>query len=138
MSWDSYIYEHLMAPLPNSDPEGQTLKHAAIIGQDGGIWAKDENFPDITPEQIKNIVEGFDNQREGPLGTDGIRVGEMKFLLTQGEDGVVLRGRKGSDGVCIKKTNTAIVVGIYGEGVQAGDCNVLVEGLGDYLKDMGV
>ena len=33
----------------------------------------------------------------------------------------------------IKKTNTAMVIGIYDEGVQGGDCNVIVENLGDYL-----
>lgn len=29
----------------------------------------------------------------------------------------------------MKKTNTAIVIGIYSEGVAPGDCNVVVENL---------
>jgi profilin len=132
MSWDSYISEHLMVALPN----GKSLSHAAIIGQDGGIWAKDSSFPDITPDQISAIVKGFDG--DSKITDDGIHIGEQKFLAVQGEPGAVIRGRKGDDGVCIKKTATAIVVGIYGQGVQAGDCNVIVEGLGDYLKEMGV
>ena len=41
-----------------------------------------------------------------------------------------------SSGVCIKKTIQAIVIGIYGEGVQAGSCNKVVEELGDYLISM--
>ena len=33
----------------------------------------------------------------------------------------------------VKKTNTAMVIGLFDEGVQPGDCNVVVENLGDYL-----
>ncbi len=36
-------------------------------------------------------------------------------------------------GIVVKKTNTAMVIGLFDEGVQPGDCNVVVENLGDYL-----
>ena len=134
MSWDSYITDHLMVELPNTD--GKKLSHAAIIGKDGLVWAKDDAFPDVTEEQVAALVAGFDNG--DALGQNGIKLGSEKFLVTQGDPGQAIRGRSGNQGVCIKQTNTALVVGIYGEGVQAGDCNVLVEGLGDYLKDTGV
>lgn len=134
MSWDSYISDQLMAELPNTD--GLRLTHAAIVGQDGLVWAKSADFPDPTDEQVQELVKGFDNVDE--LGASGIKLGDLKFLVVRGDPGAVIRGRHGDTGVCIKKTITAMVVGIYGEGVQAGDCNVLVEGLGDYLKDMGV
>lgn len=134
MSWDSYITDHLMVELPNTD--GKKLSHAAIIGKDGLVWAKDDAFPDVTEEQVTALVEGFDNA--DALGQSGIKLGDKKFLVTQGDPGQAIRGRQGDEGVCIKQTNTALVVGIYGDGVQAGDCNVLVEGLGDYLKDTGV
>lgn len=134
MSWDSYITDHLMVDLPNTD--GLKLTHAAIVGKDGLIWAKSENFPEPTEEQVKALVQGFDNGDE--LGASGIKLGDMKFLVVQGDPGAVIRGRQGDSGICIKQTVTAMVIGIYGEGVQPGDCNVLVEGLGDYLKDMGV
>lgn len=130
MSWQPYITDHLMVELPN----GKTLSHAAIIGLDGGIWAKDDAFPDISADEVTNIVKGFDDQQV--LIDEGLLIGGEKYLLVQGEKGIVIRGRKGDDGVCIKKTVTAMVVGIYGEGVQPGDCNMIVEGLGDYLRDM--
>ena len=41
-------------------------------------------------------------------------------------------------GVTIKATNGALVIGIYAEGVTPGECNVVVEQLGDYLKDQGI
>lgn len=132
MSWDSYISDHLMVTLPN----GKTLSNAAIIGQDGGIWAKDGGFPDISPDEVVNIVKGFDDGQV--LIDNGLMIGGEKYLIVRGEPGSVIRGRKGDDGVCIKKTTTAIVVGIYGQGVQPGDCNMIVEGLGDYLKEMDV
>jgi profilin len=134
MSWDSYITDHLMAELPNAP--GKSLSHAAIIGKDGLVWAKDGSFPDVTEEQVAAIVKGFDDPAS--LAQTGIRLGDKKFLATQGDPGQAIRGRSGPDGVCIKQTITALIIGIYGDGVQAGDCNVLVEGLGDYLKDTGV
>lgn len=58
-----------------------------------------------------------------------------------GDEGAVIRGRgkeNKSRGVTIKKTATAMVVGIYDEGVQPADCNTVVEKLGDYLMDQGI
>lgn len=40
---------------------------------------------------------------------------------------------QGSGGVTIKKTNLALIVGIYDEPMTAGQCNMVVERLGDYL-----
>jgi profilin len=62
----------------------------------------------------------------------------MQFFQIGGEDGAVLRGKAGQGGITIKKTNSAVVVGIYLTGVQPGDCNVIVENLGDYLIGQGI
>lgn len=131
-SWDAYITDHLMTELPN----GGALTSSAILGQDGSVWAKSDDFPEITEEQSASIMSGFDD--EAKLAEKGLYIGAQKFLVVQGIPEESIRGRLGEMGVCIKKTNTAMVVGIYGKGVQGGDCNVLVEGLGDYLKEMGM
>jgi hypothetical protein len=47
MSWQSYVDDHLMCELPN----GGQLQHAAIVGQDGGVWAQSENFPALTSDE---------------------------------------------------------------------------------------
>ena len=47
-------------------------------------------------------------------------------------------GKKGMGGVCIKKTTKAMVIGIYDEGTQPGDVNMVVENLGDYLIGEGI
>lgn len=44
---------------------------------------------------------------------------------------------QGADGVCIVKTNQAILVGMYKEGIQPGQCTKVVEGLADYLINVG-
>lgn len=130
MSWDSYITDHLMTELPN----GGTLSSSAILGQDGSVWAKSDTFPEVTEEQTASIMSGFTD--EGTLAQKGLWIGQQKFLVIQGIPEESIRGRMGEMGACIKKTHTAIIIGIYGKGVQGGDCNVLVEGLGDYLKEM--
>ena len=55
-----------------------------------------------------------------------------------GEEGSVIRGKFQQGGITIKKTVSAMVIGIYPNGVQPGDCNVIVENLGDYLIGQGI
>ncbi|KAJ0705728.1 putative profilin [Helianthus annuus] len=44
---------------------------------------------------------------------------------------------KGPGGVTVKKTGMAIIIGIYDEPMTPGQCNMIVERLGDYLLDQG-
>ncbi|KAJ0709885.1 putative profilin [Helianthus annuus] len=43
----------------------------------------------------------------------------------------------GPGGVTVKKTGMAIIIGIYDEPMTPGQCNMIVERLGDYLLDQG-
>ena len=45
---------------------------------------------------------------------------------------------QGAGGITIKKTGQALVFGIYEEPVTPGQCNMVVERLGDYLVDQGL
>lgn len=45
---------------------------------------------------------------------------------------------QGSGGVTIKKTGQALVFGVYDEPVTPGQCNMIVERLGDYLIEQGL
>jgi len=42
MSWQSYVDDHLMC-----DVEGNHLTAAAILGQDGSVWAQSAKFPQV-------------------------------------------------------------------------------------------
>ncbi|KAH8504423.1 hypothetical protein POPTR_006G235200v4 [Populus trichocarpa] len=131
MSWQQYVDEHLMC-----DIDGNTLTSAAIIGHDGSVWAQSATFPQFTAEEVAAIMKDFDEP--GSLAPTGLFLGGAKYMVIQGEAGAVIRGKKGSGGVTIKKTNQALVIGVYDEPLAPGQCNMIVERLGDYLYDQGL
>ncbi|XP_077210797.1 profilin [Tasmannia lanceolata] len=131
MSWQTYVDDHLMC-----DIDGQHLSAAAIMGLDGSVWAQSASFPQFKPEEINAIVNDFNEP--GSLAPTGLYLGSTKYMVIQGESGAVIRGKKGSGGVTIKKTSQAMVIGIYEEPLTPGQCNMIVERLGDYLIDQGL
>ncbi|KAJ6815923.1 profilin [Iris pallida] len=130
MSWQTYVDEHLMCEI-----DGQHLSAAAILGHDGSIWAQSDNFPQVKPEEITGIMKDFDEP--GSLAPTGLYLGNTKYMVIQGEPGAVIRGKKGSGGVTVKKTNMSLIVGVYDEPMTPGQCNMIVERLGDYLNELG-
>ena len=84
-------------------------------------------------------MKGFESLESsghaGELGGTGIRLGEIKFQVVPGDESVI-RGKSKGGGLCVKRTNTALVIGVYDEPVTPGDCNIVVENLGDYLKSL--
>ncbi|KAH8482424.1 hypothetical protein Peur_068066 [Populus x canadensis] len=131
MSWQVYVDDHLMC-----DIEGNTLTSAAIIGHDGSVWALSASFPQFTQEEVSAIMKDF--EEPGSLAPTGLFLGGTKYMVIQGEPGAVIRGKKGSGGVTIKKTNQALIIGVYDEPLTPGQCNMIVERLGDYLIDQGL
>ena len=102
---------------------GGQLLHAAIIGHDGGVWAQSADFPEVTDAEVAAIMAGFDDA--SAMGQSGLHIGGEKYMVIAGEPGKVIRGKKGAGGCTLYKTGGAIVVGIYGEGVTPGECNVV-------------
>ncbi|EEF48152.1 profilin-4 [Ricinus communis] len=133
MSWQTYVDEHLMCDI---DGQGQHLTAASIVGHDGSIWAQSSSFPQLKPEEITGIMKDF--EEPGHLAPTGLHIGGTKYMVIQGEPGAVIRGKKGSGGITIKKTGQALVFGIYEEPVTPGQCNMVVERLGDYLIDQAL
>ncbi|XP_058214426.1 profilin-2 [Rhododendron vialii] len=133
MSWQTYVDEHLMCDI---DGLGLHLTAASIIGLDGSVWAQSASFPQFKPDEITGIITDF--AEPGHLAPTGLHLGGVKYMVIQGEPGAVIRGKKGSGGITIKKTGQALVFGIYEEPVTPGQCNMVVERLGDYLIDQGL
>ncbi|KZV21627.1 profilin-1 [Dorcoceras hygrometricum] len=131
MSWQSYIDDHLMA-----DIDGRKLTAAAILGVDGTVWAQSSHFPEFKPEEITAINTDFASP--GTLAPTGLYLGGTKYMVIQGEPGAVIRGKKGAGGITIKKTSLALIIGIYDEPMAPGQCNMVVEKIGDYLIDQGL
>ncbi|WOK93852.1 hypothetical protein Cni_G02553 [Canna indica] len=130
MSWQTYVDDHLMCEI-----DGQHLKAAAILGHDGSVWAQSESFPEFKPEEINAIMADFEDP--GSLAPTGLYLGGTKYMVIQGEPGAVIRGKKGTGGITVKKTNLSVIIGIYDEPMTGGQCNMVVERLGDYLYDQG-
>ncbi|CAL9777179.1 unnamed protein product [Musa acuminata subsp. burmannicoides] len=130
MSWQTYVDDHLMCEI-----DGQRLTAAAILAHDGSVWAVSASFPQFKPEEIAAIMTDFDDP--GSLAPTGLFLGGTKYMVIQGEPGAVIRGKKGSGGITVKKTNLALIIGIYDEPMTGGQCNMVVERLGDYLWDQG-
>ena len=120
-----------MIDLKEGKEGKKRLAFAAIVGLDGGVWAQSSDFPDISPEQLDVLISAFDD--ETVLQEKGIHLGEQRYIVIQGEPGSVIRGKKGTSGFTAKKTNTAFVIGGYAEGIQPGECNLLVENVADEL-----
>lgn len=57
-------------------PHGGQLTSAAIVGQDGGVWAQSANFPAITPAEVAALNAGFSDP--GSIAATGIVVGGQK------------------------------------------------------------
>lgn len=87
------------------------------------------------PEEIAGIIKDF--EEPGHLAPTGLFLGGTKYMVIQGEPGVVIRGKKGTGGITIKKTGMALILGIYDEPMTPGQCNLVVERLGDYLVEQG-
>ncbi|WJZ84789.1 hypothetical protein VitviT2T_004374 [Vitis vinifera] len=104
MSWQTYVDDHLMCEI-----EGNHLTAAAILGQDGSVWAQSATFPQFKPEEITAIMTDF--AEPGTLAPTGLYLGGTKYMVIQGEPGAVIRGKKGSGGACIKKTIQALIIG---------------------------
>ncbi|KAL6839658.1 hypothetical protein ACP4OV_030597 [Aristida adscensionis] len=130
MSWQAYVDDHLLC-----DIDGQRLTAAAIIGYDGSVWAQSETFPQFKPEEIAAIMKDF--EEPGTLAPTGLFLGGTKYMVIQGEPGAVIRGKKGTGGITVKKTGMAVIIGIYDEPMTPGQCNMIVERLGDYLLEQG-
>jgi profilin len=131
MSWQSYVDDHLMYEIS----PGHSLSAAAIVGHDGNVWAQSATFPELKPGEVEKLLDGFNEN--SPLAQNGLFLGGLKYMVVQGDPGVAVRGKKGPGGCCARKTNSALLIGLYDEPCTPGECNVVVEKLGDYLYDQG-
>ncbi|KAK5580033.1 hypothetical protein RB653_000046 [Dictyostelium firmibasis] len=121
MSWQQYVDEQLI---------GAGLSGAAILGHDGGTWAKHKL--DIPKQEGEGLVHLFNNP--GDAFAKGINVGGVKYMCIKA-DSQSIYGKKGAGGCVCAKTGQSIVIGIYDDKIQPGPATLIVEKLGDYLKD---
>jgi hypothetical protein len=62
--------------------------------------------------------------------------GDKFTVLRALRDPPTIYGKKTRGGICVTKTNSCVIIGIYDEtkGQSASACNTAVEKLGEYLR----
>lgn len=122
--WQAYIDDALMRT-------GQ-IAEAAIYGVDGVKWAASKGLT-VSTLEISRLVACLTGDSAAVM-KGGVRIGGQNYIFLRSEEGRSIYGRKGANaGVCIVKTKQAILIGLYGSGIQPGNCNAVIEKLADYL-----
>ncbi|KAK4329964.1 Profilin [Rhodotorula toruloides] len=137
MSWQAYVDTNLVG-------SGKVSK-AAILGQQGGIWAQSAGYNDGWPDDVdlraqlsqeeqNNLIKIHSDPSNAQA--NGVRAQGQKFLTIRADDRSVY-GKKQADGIIIVKTKQAILVAEYAHPTQPGEATKVVEELADYLISVG-
>ena len=161
--WEGYIYQ--IQNKYNPDTQQYTVtnmcQHAAIYGTDGTPWAASAGFAlnkvtfdmeqeDGTkkPVPVDEFVCALEATKGNRKGSEaGIRMNGQKYMMIRHnpESNSVYLSREGGGGACVARTSSAVVIGIWDKTAKMsndklqnnGDCNELVEKMGEYLKANG-
>ncbi|KAL1671609.1 profilin [Schizophyllum commune] len=125
MSWQAYVDTNLVST--------GKISRAAILGLQGGVWAKSAGY-ELSPAEQAAILAAFGDAAS--VQANGLRLaGEKYFTLQVTDRSVYLK--KGASGAIIVRTKQAVLVAEYQAPVQAPEATPVVEGLADYLISVG-
>ncbi|RWS20611.1 Profilin-like protein [Leptotrombidium deliense] len=102
-----------------------------IAGHDGSVWAE-ENFAPGTQTELKNIIDNL-KKNVDEFSTTGIRVAGEKYFSLGGETGKQVNAKKGQVFAVGVLTNQTFIFAVSKEDVPAGNFNVNVLKVADYL-----
>jgi len=121
MSWQAYA----------DRITSQGCTSGALYGLDNAAeWAKSANNK-ATASEAQAILT-----RMSSNSTEKFTYGGQDFIVLR-NSGDVLYGKVGAGGITAAKSGKALVVGVYDQNLQPGQCNNIVEGLAQYLSDAG-
>eukprot|EP00039_Didymoeca_costata_P031102 m.33128 g.33128 ORF g.33128 m.33128 type:complete len:130 (+) comp8492_c0_seq2:89-478(+) len=127
MTWDAHVHELLKTG---------NVKHAAIVGLDGGTWAASDGFT-VSVDEAQTLVRALDDQDEAAmLPKRGVIVNKTPYMYLRHEDGRNVFGSAKTGGVCVTKTSTALVIATYETPMSFQACICDVEKFADYLISM--
>ncbi|GAA5995667.1 profilin [Rhodotorula paludigena] len=125
MSWQTYVDSNLVG--------SGKVSRAAILGQQGGVWASSAGY-DLAPEEQSAILASFSDAASAQA--NGVRARGQKYLCIRADDRSVY-GKKQADGIICVKTTQAVLVAEYEAPILAGEATKVVEELADYLIGVG-
>ena len=125
MSWQAYVDNQICGFVDS--------KLAVIASlQDGSVWAKKEKTEKpVSQEELKVVADTMRTNPQSFQETGIWLAGEKYFCLSA--ERYLVRGRKGSNALCIVATKSCLLVVASGDGFPPGVLNTVVERLGDYL-----
>lgn len=138
LNWDKWTNQEVMSWQYYVDNQiCQKVKcRLAVIGgiDDGLVWAKmEKDVPQsVTQEELKVLADAVKNNPD-TLHTNGIHLAGEKYFCIQAENNL-LRARKGNSALCVVTTNQCVVCAATEDEVPAGQLNLVVEKLGDFLR----
>ncbi|GAA5852588.1 hypothetical protein JCM9279_005520 [Rhodotorula babjevae] len=109
------------------------VNKAAILGQQGGVWAQSQGYQ-LAPEEQSAIIAAFNDPSAAQAS--GVRAAGTKFLTIRADDRSVY-GKKQADGIVCVKTAQAVLVAEYSHPTVPGEATKIVEDLADYLIGVG-
>ncbi|KAG9317874.1 profilin [Chiua virens] len=107
------------------------ITQAAIVGQDGEIWAESAGC-NMAEEERRAIMDGF-----GTCPAREILVGGRRYSTTMGCLDMILAKRKDGGGCVVKKTGQSVIVAEYISIADSMTALALVERLAEYLISQG-
>lgn len=105
------------------------VTHAAIVGQQGGIWGSSPGF-EFSEADVLSLIKAYEDlpKTQG----QGIRIAGVKYFTLQA-DARSIYGKLGLKGIVVVKTIQAIVVGVYQEPLQPAQTTPVIEKVADNL-----
>jgi len=125
MSWQGYVDNNLVGT--------GHVTVGAIVGHDGSTWATSAGWS-IAQDEAKKLIGGFGDA--GPLRANGLFAHKEKYLVLRADDRSIY-GKKGPGGIVAVKTGQCVLIGVYNDKIQPGQCANVVEKLADYLIEQG-
>jgi len=125
MSWQDYVDSHLVGT--------GKVKKAAILGQQGGVWATSDGY-ELSAQEQAAVLDAFDNP--GEARASGIRLAGTKYIILNADDQSV-HGKASADGFVLARTRQAVLVTEYIAPIQHQEAFDAVEKLADYLREKG-
>ena len=146
VTWQAFVETQLLA--------SKACAQACIISAEDGVpWAYSKGFvprrypAQITQDDGAEVPIEVDERvllsrlmATGAKGPEGLRINAKKYMVVRTiPSPLTIYGKVPQGGACFTRTEKAIVIGTYQEGVSSGPgaCNVAVEKLGEYLREKG-
>ncbi|KLU82740.1 profilin [Magnaporthiopsis poae ATCC 64411] len=130
MSWQAYVDSSLVGT-------GHIDKAAIISAAGDSEWATSAGFK-LEASEMKNIADILSNTngaRDRALA-EGMHICKERYVVTTADDNSIY-ARQGRSGICIAKSQQAILVGHHNEQAIAGNAVAATGALVDYLKPLG-